>query len=292
MGLDKNTLYFDVARNLIKHQWLFTYLFGGASPIVDRTYKEEVLSELLKVENCCDCCTKAHTYYETYATSLRMSRYGYHSHRQKDMNVSYDDLGGYVDSVSKGVHSKLIQKESEYYAPPIRFKQTLGKGMTMSVKLLNYGVEYIELRMFDLNPYMAYGLDLDLMYLTHLMLIYSLISDSPNLSDKMLDRAYENSQRAALKGRNKVTTLETDDGFKSLTELGETLLNELMEIAIILDGGGDLSGPYMSSVTGALEKLWHPKTLVSARIMDELFMKNLSFYELGKQLTTKKEVMV
>ncbi len=278
LAMDRNTLYFHVARNLIRNQWLFTYLFG-ASPNVDRTYKEDVVNSLLKIENCCDCCDRAHTYYEEYATSLRMSRYGYHSGNQKDLHVSYDNLGSYIESIAKGIDSKLLEKESEYYAP-IRFKQSKYNKSSMLQGLDHMGVEYIELRMFDLNPYEHYGMNMNMLYFTHMMIIYALLSDSPKLSTSEMDRHYENNQRAAIFGRMKSTKFKTEEGTTLLKDIGETTINEIMALAIILDDG-NMNGPYVNSVADAKEKLKNPEKLVSAKIMNEILSENKSFYYMG-----------
>lgn len=289
LGMDKNQLYFHVARNLLRYQWLFTYLLG-ASPAVDRTYKSDVIKSLKGIENCCKCCVGAHSYYEDFATSLRMSRYGYHSNLQSDLDVSFNNLEGYVHSLVGGIKTDKLIKESEYYAP-VRFKQPKGNSGSVVVDLLQRGVEYIELRMFDLNPYEAYGIEPSMLYFTHLMLIYALLNDSPDMDKEEMDNIFKNNQRVALFGRKEGKKIFWKGEYQSITEVGEIILNELLDLAVVLDEGR-IDGNYTSSVTSRIESLWYKDMLISDRIVKELMEENMSYREMGLKYSSGKVALV
>lgn len=69
----RDELYFSVARNFLRYRWLLIYLYG-ASPSCDDTYDVVVNDEVEKIKKCCpECCNQ----YDKYATSLRVSRFGY-----------------------------------------------------------------------------------------------------------------------------------------------------------------------------------------------------------------------
>lgn len=274
----KNHLYFHVARNIFRYQWLLTYLFG-ASPFVDVTYKEEVVEQLKSVESRCQCSYRDHTYYEDFSTSLRMSRYGYHSEQQEKMYVSYDNLASYTKMVRAGIVAGILQKESEYYAP-VRFKHSMGKSSSMLDVLEKEGVEYLELRLFDLNPFDPYNITSDQLYLTHLFLIYAAFKPSPNISIEEMDKIYTNGQTAAVFGRKATETVYYLGKKHRIRGLGEVILSELMTIANQLDEG-NTDGPYVTSVEMAFEKLWHKEALISERLMTELFGEELSFQQQG-----------
>lgn len=274
----KNQLYFHVARNIFRYQWLLTYLFG-ASPFVDVTYKPEVVEQLKSVESYCKCCYREHTYYEDYSTSLRMSRYGYHSEQQEKMYVSYDNLEEYTTMVRAGISAGILQKESEYYAP-VRFKHSMGRGSSMLDALESRGVEYLELRLFDLNPFDPYNITSDQLHLTHLFLLYAAFKPSPNISIKEMDNIYTNGQTAAVFGRKETETVYYLGKKHRIRALGEVILSELMTIANQLDEG-NTDGPYITSVEMAFERLWHKDALISQKLMDELFDEKLSFQQQG-----------
>lgn len=274
----QNHLYFHVARNLFRYQWLLTFLYG-ASPFVDATYKEAVTKQLKDYEACCKSPEMGHTYYEDYATSLRMSRYGYHSDLQQGMKISYDDLDSYTRDIRSGIEGGILQKESEYYAP-VRFKNSAGRSGSMLEALEKHGVEYIELRLFDLNPYDPYNITHEQVHLTHLFMLYCALKPSPAIDGAEMDSIYLNSQNAAIFGRKEGTKIWYRGKEHRLRALGETVLSELMAMAMILDEG-DTEGHYVKSVESAFKKIWHKEALLSERLMDELLKDGISFIEQG-----------
>lgn len=286
----KNDLYFHVARNILRYKWLLIYLFG-ASPFVDSSYKSEVTAQLNSIEHSCECCIEAHTYYEDYATSLRMSRYGYHNKLQEKMRVSYNTLEEYTHHMRQGIDRGILQKESEYYAP-LRFKNSRGIKGSMLDALESDGVEYLELRLFDLNPYETYGITMDQMYLTHLFLVYSAIKPSPCISGKEMTRIYANGQLVSLFGRKDDKEVYYRDGFRSIDTLGLEILGHLKEIAEILDTDIE-HAPYMTAVKHSEEILRDKSLLLSERLTRELLDQGLSYLGQGirHSIYEKKEVL-
>jgi len=130
--------YLHMIRNLQRYGWLVPYLFG-VSPAICQSFlgtKPTKLSVLLK-----------HSYYGPYATSLRVGDIGYQNNKEYEagINVNYDSLQGYIDSLSyaistphpeyqaialhaNGVQQQLnqniLQIENEHYSS-VRPKQIL-----------------------------------------------------------------------------------------------------------------------------------------------------------------------
>ena len=286
----KNQLYFHVARNILRYKWLLIYLFG-ASPFVDSSYKTEVTAQLKGIEHSCECCGGANTFYEDYATSLRMSRYGYHNKLQEKMRVSYNTLEEYIQHMRQGIDKGILQKESEYYAP-LRFKNSRGIKGSMLNALEADGVEYLELRLFDLNPYETYGLTMDQMYLTHLFLVYSAIKPSPCISGKEMTRIYANGQLVSLFGRKENKEVYYRDGFRRIDTLGLEILDELKGIAEVLDTD-IVDAPYMTAVENSEEILKDQSLLLSERLTRELLEDGLSYLGQGirHSISEKKGVL-
>ena len=112
-----------------------------------------------------------------WATSLRMSDLGYTNNAQSSLNICYNNLNDYVESLWQAIHApyaeyekiglkkdgeylqlntNLLQIENEYYSP-IRPKRVTRSGEKPVVALRERGVEYIEVRCLDLNPIPATG---------------------------------------------------------------------------------------------------------------------------------------
>lgn len=282
----KSHLYFHVARNLLRHQWFLTYLFG-ASPSVDVTYRREVLERLQKIECFCDCPYENHTYYEAHGVSLRMSRYGYHSDMQRQMKVSYNCLEDYIHYIREGIHSGILQKESEYYSP-VRFKHSAGKPGEMLKTLETEGVEYIELRLFDLNPYDPYNVTEMQVYFTHLFMVYAAMIDSPLIDQAAMDRIYVNDQYVALFGRDPKTEIVCSDQKGTIKEFGGQLMSKLYRLAELLDQGMEKQ-PYTDSVALAEDRIDNPMNLLSEQLTQSLLLEGISYVRQGINLSHASE---
>ncbi|MCW8973894.1 MAG: glutamate--cysteine ligase, partial [Gammaproteobacteria bacterium] len=70
--------YFDLVRNLLRVGWLIPYLFG-ASPAVCKSFLQGKQSRLELYDE--------FTYYEPYATSLRMGDIGYQNNKENEVGI-------------------------------------------------------------------------------------------------------------------------------------------------------------------------------------------------------------
>lgn len=89
-----NEIYFRVARNYLRYRWLLIYLFG-ASPSIDQTYFPVIQKELNIIEKCCPQYCSIINDYKKYATSLRVSRFGYSGKIPANHLVLFNNLEEY-----------------------------------------------------------------------------------------------------------------------------------------------------------------------------------------------------
>ena len=174
--------YFSLARNFLRYRWLLIYLFG-ASPTADHKYLQDMGSDFDSLQ--CLCRSERSRELSGNITSIRMSRLGYQNKQQENFSVSYNSLAEYISDLqilmntesghykSMGLYrnneqiqlnSRLLQLENEYYSP-IRFKQIARSGETQINALEKRGIEYLEIRAFDLNPFDRAGIGLEQLYL-------------------------------------------------------------------------------------------------------------------------------
>ncbi|MCJ8268303.1 MAG: glutamate--cysteine ligase, partial [Psychrosphaera sp.] len=190
----KSQCYFDLIRNFRRHSWLLIYLFG-ASPALDNSFvgtnKSHKLDQLGQ-----------QTLGLPYATSLRMSDLGYQSKAQENLDISYNNLHSYIQGVEQAMaqpypdyekigikvngeyrqlNDNILQIENEYYSE-IRPKRVTQPGKTPLSALKSNGVEYIEVRILDTNPYLPVGIDAQQIRFLDAFLLYCLLSDSPQLT--------------------------------------------------------------------------------------------------------------
>lgn len=189
-----NKLYFHIIRNFKRYDWIIAYLFG-ASPVVDESFligKKHNLEKIAKG-----------TWGLPFATSLRMGGLGYTSSAQKQINICFNGIKTYIKSIEAARHlpypayekigvkvngeyrqlsSNLLQIDNEFYAR-IRPKRVRLPGENSLMALHRRGIEYLEVRLTDVNPYAPVGINQDQMKFIDLFLIHCLVSDSPRLED-------------------------------------------------------------------------------------------------------------
>jgi glutamate--cysteine ligase len=282
-----NEAYFALIRNFRRHAWLLLYLFG-ASPAVCASFVEGRSHRLQQLA--------PGTLYLPYATSLRMGRLGYLSEAQDSLLVSYNNLESYTASlydaltkpygpyVSIGIRedgaagedvgsyrqlaTTLLQIENEFYST-IRPKRVIRPGERPLHALRERGVEYIEVRAMDLDPFAAAGITADTMRFLDVFLLHCLVSESPPDSPQEIEAIGRNKQRAAARGREPGLRLERGSETVELRTWAKRLLKEFEPIAAALDAalGGSA---HRHALAAAVAALADPASLPSARVLAEL----------------------
>jgi glutamate--cysteine ligase len=245
----KTENYFALIRNFRRHFWILLYLFGGA-PAVCRSFVAHREHQLQPFNG------DSHSLHLPYATSLRMGDLGYQSKAQESLFVSYNDLSSYVENLRQALTSPyepyrevgvrddhghyrqlnthLLQIENEFYST-IRPKRTTHTGETPLRALLQRGVEYVEVRCIDLNPYLPVGIDTDQMYFTEVFLLHCLLSDSPLTDEKEHRQSIENQRRIVTQGRDPALKLVHDNKEILLRDWAQDLYKELEDVAALID---------------------------------------------------------
>jgi glutamate--cysteine ligase len=248
-----NTHYFGLIRNFLRFGWLVPYLFG-ASPALCQSFLQGKSSDLKQL------CPG--TLYGPYATSLRMSHLGYQNHAQDKLAISFNSLAEYTaaletairtpdpyytalgvcdGSIWKQISANLLQIEAEFYAP-IRPKRVGLQGERPALALKTYGVQYIEMRLFDLNPLLAIGIAPEQSLFADVMLLMCLFRDSPPISPREQSENDENKHRVVTRGRQPGLQLLLHNREQALRPLAHELFDDMAPFAALLDhtyGGHD-----------------------------------------------------
>ena len=276
-GLD-NAGYFGLIRNFRRNAFLLLYLFG-ASPAVCSSFVDgrQHALELLAGK----------TMYRPHATSLRMGRLGYQSDAQASLAVSYNSLEGYAASLHEALSvpyppyeaiglqnlggdynqldTSLLQIENEFYGT-IRPKRVIAAGERPLHALRERGVQYVEVRLMDLNPFLDVGIDADTMRFLDLFLLHALLSDSPPDTPDEIEALKHNQHLTAERGREPGLRLQRGGAEVLLVDWAAEVLTELAPIARHLDalnGGSAYSG----ALAMAQARMEHPATLPSAQVL-------------------------
>ncbi len=277
---DFNEAYFALIRNFRRHAWLLLYLFG-ASPAVCSTFVEGRAHDLRELA--------PGTLYLPHATSLRMGRLGYLSAAQEALAVSYNDLPSYAGSLEdaltkpypayetigigegddyRQLATSLLQIENEFYST-IRPKRVVRRGERPLRALRERGVEYVEVRAMDLDPFSAIGITAGTVRFLDIFLLHCLLSDSPADTPQEIAAIGRNKQRVAARGREPGLCLERDNEEIELREWSRQLLLECEPIAAALDAATDGS-ENRNALSATARVVADPEALPSARVLSAM----------------------
>ena len=269
--------YFSLIRNFRRHSWLPLYLFG-ASPAVCSSFVAGRKHELQAL--------RPGTLYLPYATSLRMGRLGYQSDAQAALCVSYNSLESYAASlddaltkpfpeyerigiregaVYKQLSTSLLQIENEFYGT-IRPKRRIRPGERPLHALRERGVEYVEVRLMDLDPFSPIGITAATCRFLDVFLLHCLFAESPPDMPAEIASITRNQDRVAARGREPGLTLSRAGHEVPLRDWGREILSQCAPVAEKLDS--QLGGiAYRDAVQAASSALDNPDSVPSARVL-------------------------
>ncbi|XEC94754.1 hypothetical protein AB6A23_26295 [Paenibacillus tarimensis] len=274
-----DNLYFAMARNLLRYRWLLIYLFG-ASPSADSTYDSVIARELAIIDRCCPACCGKVGDYERYATSLRVSRFGYSSATQRKHTVSFNGLNEYIGDFKRLLTQGVLQKESEFYSS-VRIKQLVRRDQSQLDALERKGVGYVELRIMDLNPYERAGISLQQLRFLHVFMLYCLFEQSPPITKREWRLIQDNHHIVSLFGRKPNLHLHLYQGGKvMLSEWIEEMMGKMSRIAELLDqhGGGAV---FQAAVNQERAKGRNVRLLLSSLIRQEMQVNDETLLDFG-----------
>jgi len=277
--------YFGLIRNFRRRSWLLLYLFG-ASPAVCPSFVEGRQHELLPLA--------PGSLYAPHATSLRMGRLGYQSDAQASLAVSYNSLKSYTASLydaltkpypayeSIGIlkddqynqlSTSLLQIENEFYGT-IRPKRRIRRGERPLHALRERGVEYVEVRLMDLDPFEPVGIAAPTSRFLDAFLLQCLIDPSPPDTPEEISAVRRNLQNVATRGREAGLQLQKDASPVKLRDWGRELILNCEQTAAVLDGALAAGKAHQEAVAHARHALDHPEALPSARVLATMARKH------------------
>jgi glutamate--cysteine ligase len=284
-----------VVRNLRRYGWLVLYLFG-ASPAVCRSFFGEDAETAGRIGL---SQLDEKTVYLPYATSLRMSDLGYSNKVQSSVSVSANSVGAYIDDLTRAIstpwpayeeigvrvdgdyrqlNANVLQIENEYYSL-VRQKRVAQSGESPTQALRRGGVEYIELRALDVDPYAASGVCEDQLRFLEAMMLYCLLAESPPIDDDEARCLDHNTRLVAREGRRPSLALEMPGGPRPLRDVALELLDAMLSLCDrVLNGVGD---DVRRSVERQRAAVLEPSLTPSARLLDEMSSRGESFVALA-----------
>jgi glutamate--cysteine ligase len=296
----KTERYFALIRNFRRYVWLLVYLFG-ASPALCKSFLDGRNHKLQELDE--------GSLYAPYATSLRMGDLGYQSSAQEHVVISYNSLDQYVASLLKGLtqplpeyerigvrvgdanegeeyrqlSSNLLQIENEFYST-IRPKRTTKSGEAPITALCERGVEYIEVRCIDVNPYQPLGIDAEQIRFIDSFLLFCALTDSPPLCTNEYRVTQANLSSVVNRGREPGLTLQKGDASVPLQQWANELLADISRCAALFDGIHG-SEDYSHSANVQRVKIADPMLTPSAQVLADMHAQKLSYVRFEDKLS-------
>lgn len=292
----KSATLMGMVRNFRRIGWLVTYLFG-ASPAFSKSFRPQGHARLDSMSE--------DTWFAPNSTSLRMSDMGYRNSTQARLCVSVNSLDEYLSELTRALttrepryeaigvsgdgtyrqlNANILQLENEYYSS-IRPKPA-SKTPRLISALRESGVEYVEVRTLDLNPFAPLGVTVEQARFIEVLLTHCVLAESGPISDEEQSEIDRRELTVAWEGRKPDLQLERDGAAVSLRSWSLELLDQLALVASLLDGESD---HYSIAVSDAREAALDPGLTLSARVLREIHAGRQSFFEWAFEIAERNK---
>lgn len=266
--------YLGMIRNIFRYGWLLALLFG-ASPAVSKTFfQSHKIPDFLE-----PLAFDKDTWVAPYATSLRLSDLGYHNKTGMGMFISYNSFSEFLKTMQDAIHTPhpdytrigvlekgrykqfsdgILQTEDEHYAL-VRPKCRIQAGERQLKALTERGIEYLEIRALDINPFVPLGIDEITVRVLDTFLMLCLIEESPPLMPAEMDTIHVHHDTVAKEGRKSSVHREK----------AKNLVSKMQDIAVIFDKAFQ-SDQWGAACSLMLERIEQPEMLLSTRVLKEM----------------------
>ncbi|MCV2528352.1 MAG: glutamate--cysteine ligase [Candidatus Lightella neohaematopini] len=285
--------YLKIIRNYYRFGWVIPYLFGASPAICSSFLRNKNTNLPLRSVN-------STLQYLPYATSLRLSTLGYINHNNiNDFTINFNSLKDYTNTLKKIINTpcldyqkigmfnnnhylqlntNILQTENELYLQ-IRPKCILSNNELLLDALNKRGIEYIEIRSLDINPFSPVGISKEQILFLDVFLIWCILLESPEISKNELFYINRNWNKIILEGRKPELSinifLKKNIIKLSIADFGKLLLNNLLLIAKILDSNYDgFSYQYMCNKI--INSFINPNLTISSYLLDKLIIFNMN----------------
>jgi glutamate--cysteine ligase len=210
----KNNIYLKITRNYLRYRWLIIYLLG-ASGVVDKSYGGNCMksSKLVNAEG----------FSNVGALSYRNSECGYKN--KIELFPNYNSIDEYTESLQKFIKDKLIDSHKELYSS-IRLKPIDVSNFMDSLQ--EDGIQYLEYRSIDINPFEKGGISLEDLYFLQIFNIFLLLQEESDY-DKWQEEGVENQNLISKFGQNNIMLMKDGESI-SKEEWGVEILETIKNI--------------------------------------------------------------
>lgn len=210
----RDKIYLKVVRNYLRYRWLLIYILGGTA-IIHESYAKECVKKLQEIST--------GSFTSEGALSYRNSECGYKN--QIDLFPDYSTVDEYVNSINTFVNDKVIESHKELYSQ-IRLKARDNDDFLNS--LLSDGIDYLEIRSTDINPFDKTGISLDDLKFINIFTIFLLTEDEVDYKEWQEESLYNQNNIARFGKQNVMLRSNGDQILREKWSLD--ILNKIEDI--------------------------------------------------------------
>lgn len=294
----KSAAYFALIRNYRRFCWLIPYLYGASPALCSSFIKGKNTTLPFKTIG-------KGSLYLPYATSLRMSDLGYTNSAQSGLMTCYNQVDSYIASLRKAIstpseifekyagkkdgqyqqlNSNMLQIENELYSP-IRPKQPTKPLEKPTDALQARGVEYIEVRALDVDPFSDIGIERNQFFFLDVFLVYCVVMPSPDMTPDSYRETETNLRAVVDHGRDPELMLSKEGKSVPMTQWAAELFAGMREVAKVLDSNHAVA-EYSQAVEQEWQKIVDPALTPSAKVLAILLGENKDNGTLGVELAS------
>ena len=244
--LFKDEVYLKMVRNYLTYRWLIIYLLGAA-PMVHKSF----VTSCTKLNEQVD----KESYTNKGAISYRNGEGGYKNHI--DLYPEYATTQTYVDSLRRFVSEQSIQSYKELYSQ-IRPKAKDNTNLLESLE--KDGIQYIEIRSIDNNPFEKGGISEEDLEFLHLFMLYLLVKEESSQRLPNWQEEANNNQRHIAQTGLVDAWLSRDGKEVKKSEWAMEILDEMLGMNEQLKLGK------AEIIEKAMDKVKNPEHTYAARI--------------------------
>lgn len=293
--------YFELIRNLQRFGWLIPYLFG-ASPAICKSFLAGKETDLEVFND--------NTFYEPYATSLRMGDIGYQNNKEKATGVraNYDSLSAYIESLTAAINTpypgyekfgilvdgeyqqlntNILQIENEYYST-VRPKQILMGNEKPTLALKRRGIQYVELRSLDVNAFDPLGINETQVRFLEIFMLFCLLHESSIFDPDEQTAIDQNELLVAHMGRSLDCSLTTQGQKRPLKVWAQELCEQMRGVAGLLDAGRQ-DEAYGEALSRQMERILDPEATPSARMLRTMHENGEGFFDFALRMSMQHQ---
>src|SRR3989338_3230060 len=188
----------------------------------------------------------------------------------------YVEIGAKKDGQWLQLNTNILQIENEYYSN-IRPKRVTYSGERPIQALMARGVQYVEVRCLDINPFLPLGIDLTESRFLDTFLLFCALADSPLLESGECHACTDNFLAVVKEGRRPGLQLQRNGQPVTLQTWANELLEQIRPLAELLDQSQGHS-QHVAALQAQQAKVADASLTPSAQVLAQL-QQGLSFTE-------------